>query len=45
VRILEYRRRQEEENKKLQALLEEKGNASGIDKQIPQDDKQLKLFE
>jgi hypothetical protein len=45
MRILEYRRRQEEESKKLQALLEEKGDASGSDKHIPQDDKQLKLFE
>ena len=45
MRILEYRRRQEEESKKLQALLEEKGEASGSDKRIPQDDKQLKLFE
>ena len=45
VRILEYRRRLEEESKKLQALLEEKGEASGSDKRIPQDDKQLKLFD
>ena len=45
MRILEYRRRQEEESKKLQALLEERGEASGTDKRLPQDDKQLKLFD
>jgi|GEM_PF-1038812 len=45
MRILEYRRRQEEESKKLQALLEEKGEASGSDKHIPQNDKQLQLFD
>ena len=45
MRILEYRRRQEEESKKLQALLEERNNASGTEKRLPQDDKQLKLFD
>jgi len=44
-RILEYRRKQEEENKKLQALLEERNKSTGEDNHIPQDDKQLKLFE
>ena len=45
MRILEYRRKQEEENKKLQALLEERKKTTGEDIHIPQEDKQLKLFE
>jgi hypothetical protein len=45
MRILAYRRKKEEENKKLQALLEERKKAAMKDIHIPQEDKQLKLFE
>ena len=45
MRILEYRRKQEEENKKLQALMKERNKTTGEDIHIPQEDKQLKLFD
>lgn len=45
MRILEFRREQEEENKKLQALMEESKKISGEESPMPPDDKQLKLFE
>lgn len=45
LRILEYRRKQEEAHRKLQALLEGREKVSGTDVRIPQDDKQMKLFE
>ena len=45
MRILAYRRKQEEENKRLQALLDESNTSTGKDHRISQDDKQLKLFE
>ena len=45
MRILAYRRKQEEENKKLQALLEERNKSTGEDTPRPPEDKQLKLFE
>ena len=45
MRILAYRRKQEEENRKLKALWEERKKSSGEDVRIPPEDKQLKLFE
>ena len=45
MRILEFRRQQEEENRKLQALMEERNKTSGEESPILPDDKQLKLFE
>jgi len=45
MRILEFRRQQEEENRKLQALMEERNKMPGEESPILTDDKQLKLFE
>ena len=45
MRILEFRRQQEEENRKLQALMEERNKIPGEESPILTDDKQLKLFE
>ena len=45
MRILEFRRQQEEENKKLRALMEENKKASAENRPILHDDKQMKLFE
>jgi hypothetical protein len=45
LRILEYRRKQEEENKKLQSLMEERKKSNEADIRVPAEDKQLKLFE
>ena len=45
MRILEYRRKQEEEHRKPQDLLEEIKKSSAKDIPIPQKDKQMKLFE
>jgi hypothetical protein len=45
MRILEYRRQQEEAHRKLQARLEGREKASGTEIRIPRDDKQMKLFE
>lgn len=45
MRILAYRRRQEAENRRLQALLEERKKSSRANVPMAPDDKQLKLFE